>query len=402
MKLSSRERILRTVAGEPVDRIPIFAPIPWQPLAPVPSLGSWKNEPNYRQLAALAAETCDFYVHLDISERIPIGNPGGGETVRGIPAGSIFDRRFFLAHPESVQVIEDRIENGRAYARYKVHTPRGALTTTDVMPLDVDTIWTTEPLIKDVDDAKKILSAPYRFDPPDLSEYFAERDRLGDRGVPVCFVTSPLVMISRLMDFQQMFEWTITERPLFEKMLRTVQERIVERLQWVLDNGVGPIFRFGGCEQATPPMMSNRFFDEFIIGYEAPLWQMVREAGCILWVHCHGKIATVLDRFVDNGVQLLDPVEPPPQGDINIEEAKKRAGAGPLTLIGNVEMSDLELLSPNEIEAKVRAAICQGGRSHFILSASDVAGGAVSDRLRDNIIRFVETGVKAGAFNSLA
>ncbi len=401
MKLSSQERILRTVAGQAVDRIPIFAPIPWNPLAPEPRPDSWKAQPLYRDLIPLVAETCDFFVHLDIAEPVPIGNPGGGETIRGIPAGSIFDRRFFLAHPKNIKIVEDRVENGRACTRYRVHTPQGDLTTTDVMPLDTDTVWTTEPLVKDTDDAKKILAAPYRFDPPELDGYRAERDRLGDQGVAVCFVTSPLVMISRMMDFEQMFEWTITERPLFERLLGVVQERLAERLRWALDNGVGPIFRFGGCEQATPPMMSNRFFDEIILRYEAPLWRMVREAGRILWVHCHGRVATVLDRFVEQGVQLLDPVEPPPQGDIEIGVAKARAAAGSMTLIGNVEMSDLQLATPDQIRSKVRAAIGQDDRRYFILGASDVAGAALDNRLYDNIVTFIEAGRDYGTLDNV-
>lgn len=396
-KLASKERILRTVAGQPVDRVPIFAPVPWHPLAPEPDPKNWKAWPNYQRLLPLVAEHCDFFVHLDVAERVPIGNPGGGE-VRGHPSGSIFDRRFFLAHPENIRVIEDRLENGRAITRYKVHTPKGDLTTTDVRFLDVDTVWTTEPLIKDVRDADKILSVSSRFDPPDLTAYVAERDRLGDRGAPVCFFSSPLVMISRMMEFQQLLEWTITERPLLDTMLRIIQERLSERLHWALEHGVGPFFRFGGSEQSTPPMMSKRFFEQFVIGYEAPLWKMVREAGGIVWVHCHGKVATVLNRFMENGVQMLDPVEPPPQGDITIKEAKARAAAGPLTLVGNVEMSDLQNGTPELIERLVREAICEGGRKHLIMGTSEVTVSAVNDQLRDNIIAYLETAARYAPF----
>jgi len=52
----------------------------------------------------------------------------------------------------------------------------------------------------------------------------------------------------------------------------------------------------------------------------------------------------------------------------------------------------------DQIESKVRGAVCRGGRGHFILGASAHADSAVDDRLRDNIIRFIETGIKEGAF----
>jgi len=137
-------------------------------------------------------------------------------------------------------------------------------------------------------------------------------------------------------------------------------------------------------------------FDQFILGYEGRLWKMVRDAGQIVWVHCHGKVRTVIDDFVQGGVQLLDPVEPPPQGDIDVGEAKQRAVAGPMTLIGNIEFSDLCQLSADEIEARVERAVCEGGRQHFILGASDFPISAIDDRLKENLICFIEAGIKYG------
>ena len=49
-KLSSAERLLRTVRGEPVDRVPILSPLDWTPLSPDPAAGSWRDEPNYHSL----------------------------------------------------------------------------------------------------------------------------------------------------------------------------------------------------------------------------------------------------------------------------------------------------------------------------------------------------------------
>jgi uroporphyrinogen-III decarboxylase len=197
-------------------------------------------------------------------------------------------------------------------------------------------------------------------------------------------------------------EWSLLERSLVDRLIETAYERVAERLDYVLEQGVGPLIRIGGCEQATPPLMSNRDFDQFIVNYEGRLWQLVRQAGPktdqILWVHCHGKIATVLDRFIDGGVQLLEPVEPPPQGDIELAEAKRRAAAGPMTLMGNIEVSDLERCSPDEIEVQVRRAINAGGRQRFILGASAQAVSAIDDHLRDNLVRFIEAGIKYGSF----
>lgn len=393
---SSRDRILRTISGQPVDRIPIYSPVRWTPLAAEPEPGDWKAQENHRVLVSLAAQHCDFFVRLAIPERTPIGGTQDefNSTQRGI-----FEQRFFLIPPECVRAREEEGEDdGPTYTRYTVDTPKGCLTSMEAVTPGVDSVWMIEPLIKNAEDARKMMSVPYRFDQPDLTGFLAARDRLGDRGVAVLSLSSPLAMVSRMMDFQMFLEWTITERPLIDRMIQMAQERIAERLRYALQGGAGPIVRFSGCEQATPPLMSNRFFEEFIVKYESPLWRMVREAGRILSVHCHGKVGTVIDRFVDLGAQLLDPVEPPPQGDIEIGEAKRRAARGPMTLLGNIELSMLGSCSEDQVEHEVRKAICEGGRKYFILGASALLVSAVSDKLRDNLVRFIEAGARYGTF----
>ncbi len=183
-------------------------------------------------------------------------------------------------------------------------------------------------------------------------------------------------------------------------MIATAQERLTERLGYILEMGAGPIIRFGGSEQATPPMMSGVAFDRYILGYEKPLWDLVRQAGQIVWVHCHGRIRTVIDKYIAAGVQMLDPVEPPPQGDIQIADAKERARSGPLTLIGNIEWSDLEQRTPDEIELLVQKAILDGGSDHLILGCSAEVINSPDDHLTENILRYFEAARRYGSLDA--
>ena len=66
--LSSRERVLRTIAGEPVDRIPIWSPIDWNPLVSEPESSSWKAQPYYQDVVRVASQYCDFLIHIGIPE----------------------------------------------------------------------------------------------------------------------------------------------------------------------------------------------------------------------------------------------------------------------------------------------------------------------------------------------
>jgi hypothetical protein len=82
-----------------------------------------------------------------------------------------------MVPPERVQVVEQGDRGDRRYTRYRVSTPKGDLTITDFVTVDVDTVRTVEPLIKVLADAEMILSVLCRFDRPDLTGFLDDRQR---------------------------------------------------------------------------------------------------------------------------------------------------------------------------------------------------------------------------------
>ena len=59
-------------------------------------------------------------------------------------------------------------------------------------------------------------------------------------------------------------------------------------------------------------------------------------------------------------------------------------------------IKDGEDAEPDEIEEKVRRAVCDGGKAHTILYPSAVGISMVGERYRDNAIRYIEAGLKYG------
>ena len=375
--LTSRERILRTVRGEPVDRVPVMAPIQWSPLWRINGEEpEWTADPNYAAVRELCEQYCDELVGFDV--------------------GGIFDRRFLLIPPEFIDPQPVEHDGSRARQATIVHTPKGDLRTVEEWDEGVRTAWYTEPLLKDRDDVARLLSVPSRFDKPDLSQSFRQRDLLGDRGLCQVEVSTPLVCASRTMHFDLFLEWCASEWDVIDTLIRTAQERIHERLKWVLEQGGGPVVWFGGSEQATPPMMPPRLYDAFVAKNDGPLFDLAHQNDCLVHVHCHGRISGILARMLALGVDMTDPVEPPPQGDVEIGEAK-RCTQGRITLMGNIEFCDLEFAQPDAIERNVKHAILDGGREHTILYCSATPISTVSDRYRDNAIRYIEAGVRYGS-----
>ena len=377
---SCRERILRTVRGEKVDRVPIFPPIPWNPWMLIeqrPTTGLYAEQ-NYQIVADLVEKHCDSFC-------------------RSRALGGMFDRRFMLIPPEHISVASREIVGDRTVVTYRVTTPKGDLRSVEETVRGIQTTYYTEPLLKDKSDVEKIFSVPFRFDKPDLKPFFDEREKIGDRAVMEVGISTPLVSTSRMLDFTQFFEWCLTERATIFKLLETHLERIYVKLEYLRQNGVGPCFWFGGSEQATPPMMSSQMYDDFVVRYDSQLFDLVHKYGGLVHVHCHGKVNTIFERIIDMGVDMLDPMEPPPDGDLEIGEAKRRAN-GRITLMGNIEIRDLDFATPGEIADKVKHAINDGGKKHFMLYPCATAISGLTDQYRDNAIQYIRSGLEYGTF----
>ncbi|MEW6354692.1 MAG: uroporphyrinogen decarboxylase family protein [Planctomycetota bacterium] len=375
MSLSHQERILRTMRGEPVDRIPIGSPISWSPQPPrnPNARDIWADDPNYQAVLPLVEEHCDAF---------------GRSGAIGFDRGNLQIPRKYIKG-ESVR------EGKRVKTTNYIDTPKGKLRRVAEREDGIHTVWVTEPLIKDKSDVEKILSVPYEFEAPDYGTFFEERERLGDRGVMEVGVSVPLVSISHMFHFDEFLLWCAAERGAIKLLISTVFERIYDRLERVLKEGVGPAFWLGGSEQATPPMMSPALYDELSIGYDRQLFDLIHKYGGIVHVHCHGKVSGVLDKLVEAGVDFLDPVEPPPQGDITMEEAKRRVN-GKIVLMGNIEFRDLEFDTPDQIDRKVRDAILPGGRKHMLLYPSATPIMPMTDKYRDNAIQYMESALEYG------
>lgn len=369
--LSPRERVYRTIQGKPVDRVPIGPPVPWSPLQA--QRQGWMAHPNYTQVADLCAQYCDAAV------RAP---------------GLHFDRAFLSVAPRFRESRAEKV-NGRRVVTHIVHTPDGDLQRVDQTEEGVNTSWNTEPLLKDKQDLERILSVPYEFEPPDLKPYFDLLERVGDRAYVEVGVSSPVVCASAMMDFTQYLEWVVAERETVDRLMRVIFERIQERLEYILKNGVTPIFWVGGSEQATPPMMSPQLYDELVVAYESRMFDMIHHYGGHVHIHCHGKVSGVLEKMIAMGADMLDPVEPPPQGDITISEAKRRA-AGRLTLMGNIEFAELEFATQDKIDARVKEAICSVRKDHTLLYPSATAITGLSERHRDNATQYIRSGLDYG------
>ena len=394
--ISSKERILKTIKGEKTGRIPIYAPCVTERLinpvgVPVglqvthllmdgiEALDEWIiRDPYYLEIVKLSGEKC---------ERV---------WAYGFPQ---FDRRFLLISREFVKIAKVEENNDSLFITYQIQTPKGSLEYLCEKKKNLSTVWDRRPLIENEKDVEKILSVPYNFQELDVEDFFKYKNEIEQKGGLIyIFISTPMVCVSQLFQFEKFLMWCLAEKSTIVRLIETAFERIYEQLEYLLQNGVGPIFHFGGSEQATPPMMSPELYDEFVVKYDSRLFDLVHRYGGYVAVHCHGRVREILDKLINMEVDLLDPVEAPPSGDIEIGEAKKKV-KGKITLVGNIQFGDMEVCIPKEIDEKVKEAICSGEKEKFILATTEGSVSPVSCRMRDNYIQFIESGHKYGKFD---
>ena len=158
-------------------------------------------------------------------------------------------------------------------------------------------------------------------------------------------------------------------------------------------------FRICGPEYATPPYLGPEDFRGYVTRYLGPIIDAIGGAGGYARVHCHGKIGRILDQIVDAGAQGLDPIEPPPDGDITLGEVKRRYGKE-LCLFGNIELKELEHSSPARIDELVKTVMeeAKEGGGLVLMPTSCPINVPLSPKTEKNYLAYLEAGLRYGQY----
>ena len=101
----------------------------------------------------------------------------------------------------------------------------------------------------------------------------------------------------------------------------------------------------------------------------------------------------ILDDIASTGCTGLDPIEPPPQGDVQLAFVRERVGQQ-MVLFGNLEACDIENLPTSEFEQKIRIALEQGtagmGRGFVLMPSACPYGRRLSSLAMRNYEKMIE------------
>ena len=249
-----------------------------------------------------------------------------------------------------------------------LHTPKGDLRTVAMTPRDQPG-YVTEHYIKTDVDIERYMSLPW--EPPDYDAAPLDGlvSQLGDRGIITLGYADPMHTACSLFDFEDFTIRCLTQLDDVRRLVDHVFERVAEdtRRKAVAARGREVVFLTGGPEVATPPMMAPAVFEALVVPYQKKLIDIIHAEGHLAMIHCHGRVREVLDSMMDTGVDAIEPIEPPPQGDIGIAELMDRT-AGRMAVLGHIQDQEIHYVPPGTMKRHVEdIARTVAGRTGYVM-----------------------------------
>lgn len=373
--MTPRERFLACLRGEEVDRVPLDLE------------GLF-----YSSREALEAEQDSL--KRDVASRV-------FDEMHFFHQLPGFVNRYLVTPGKHIREVSFQEKDGEVLRTTEIETPKGKLTAQTGRNAISNTGWTLKYPVESLEDIEKIRSIkwerPERLAPPDLTNLPADFDH---RGVVRGGVSSPMVCVAGMMKYEYFLELCASEIELIEELTAICLERILDVLEVQLSERSIEYMWMGGSEWITPPMGSPRLYERLVQKYETPIIERIHEAGGLSHVHCHGNVKSTIKSVIARGADFFEPVEPPPDGDITMAEAKAIA-AGRMTLGGNVEARVLEKGTVDEVEQATRAAF-EGGTDRMVLRNTAGPISAFDKCMHRNYHRMIDVWEECSAIETPA
>jgi uroporphyrinogen decarboxylase-like protein len=278
---------------------------------------------------------------------------------------------------------------------FTVQTPHGPLSSVSTRSTRKLPGYQKEHLLKEPDDIHKLLSIDYE---PLVREIEAHEEldrKIGDAGIVMFGLDHAMYGLERLIGSENFALWSLDCEDLLLEAMGEFARRIRQHAEWALAAGVKGVFGWVGPELCIPPLMSPAAFDTYVTALDKPLIDLIHNGGGCVWVHCHGKMSPVIEKFVDMGVDVLNPIEPPPMGDLTLAEAFALVGDR-MGLEGNIETHDLMMAPTELLREKIHTSLDAGaGRRHILCPSSGyMEAPEPSEQLIRNLLLYVNESVR--------
>jgi uroporphyrinogen-III decarboxylase len=381
-KMTRRERLIATINGKAVDRPAVnFYEIGGFLVNPDdPDEYNIYNAPSWQPLLNLA-ETHTDIIRLVSPVRAQSHLSWDGSEHTGIRK----------------QYVEEKVweEKDSRFTRLTFRIGSKELTSLTRRDKYLDTVWTVEYLLKNSDDVNVFLELPDEIfeESFDIAHLEEQEKKLGDSGIVMVDTEDPVCAVAALFNLEDFTIFAFTEPVLCHKLLEKHARYIHKRTEKVSKEFPGRLWRIYGPEYVTEPFLPPSFFEDYVVRYTGPMVKQIKKHGGMVRIHSHGRVKNVLDYIVQMGADATDPIEPPPNGDVELKYLRKKYGKQ-LVLFGNIEIADIESMPSDMFRKMVKQSIADGtsgeGKGFVLMSTSAPYGRTISELTLRNYQIMVE------------
>lgn len=194
-------------------------------------------------------------------------------------------------------------------------------------------------------------------------------------------------MVATIFDLQDERDYCLSLRDRYVAHVTALAEHVLDATP------ARAIFVNSGY--SGPPTISPAIYREWDVPVLAALSAACRRRGAVLHLHQHGHVQVLLQDLIAAGVDIVCPLLPPPQGDVDDLAELKRLAGGRIALKGNVDPVETILRGTLEdirraVRHCIEAAAPGGG---FVLGTAD---STVIGTPLERIQAFVDAGREYG------
>ena len=186
-------------------------------------------------------------------------------------------------------------------------------------------------------------------------------------------VTSPFDYFLNLFDFREALIGLIEEPVKVKDILQRFTEGITKIAVGLVEHKVDAVKV--SSPYAGSGFVSPLFYREFVLPFESQIAKAVKNLGVPAYIHTCGAIHDRLEMMMEAGFSGVECLDPPPLGNVELANAKRRIGKKAF-IKGNIDPVNVLLAGTEEMvreDARQRLEIGKPGGRYILSTACSIA-----------------------------
>jgi uroporphyrinogen-III decarboxylase len=390
--VNGRDRLLKTLRGQPVDRVPIAPFLYYNNVYEMfdfkPDIETFFDPPDFDPIAKLV-EYCDYF-GFDVLHTL--GSVWDFHTAYN----STHDRSFALAWDNWDVTISDARKGDQKHRRVTVQTPEGEITWAEEYKSTSTYLVVSAPVEYPIK-SKRDFELVQKYAPPpdnmDTRLISRAKDAVGDKGLVTTCMHGAFNQLAQYRSLENLMMDPMLDEGFYRQMMDWSVETVLTRVQKIMEIGTDVIEMAANLAGSG---VGPKFYANYVLEYESRLIDAIHGLGALVIFHNCGDAAKIMHLYNEMGMDCWGYLTPPPFGDVDLPEAL-RVIRPDMALRGNIDQVEFMIkASPEQVRERVHEVLVKvKPRGNWILSTTDFFFDGTP---YENIMAFAEAGHQYGGY----